>query len=418
MVYFVNRAARGCRIKIGVTVSIYVVDPGERSKVPFLRGILTRSLVKAGLPFDRAYEVADSIRDEIGPDGEVTTDDLRRMVHEELKSAGEKDVLKRYRAVKSGEVPIRVVDREGTLQPFSKGHLGSSLEICAIPSERVFAITLGIERYLLRSGITRIEALELARLTYKYLLEHESDLTARRYITWRKFVHGDRPLILLIGGTTGCGKSTISSEVAHRLGIVRTQSTDMLREVMRLMIPERLLPTLHTSSFNAWEALPTWKGQPARLETHFEQGYLAQANHVSVGIEGVMSRAEREEVSLIIEGVHVYPELQRRLQGSSQALVIPFILAVLKKKRLRKQLQGRGQQIRSRRSERYLAYFDAIWQQQSFLLSEADRHDVPIIPNEDQDDTIKLVMDQIAEAVADEFPEDEFIASDEAASLL
>ena len=32
-------------------------------------------------------------------------------------------------------------------------------------------------------------------------------------------------------------RSTISAEIAHRLDIVRTQSTDMLREVMRLMFP-------------------------------------------------------------------------------------------------------------------------------------------------------------------------------------
>ena len=399
-------------------MAIYVVDPSEKSKVPFLRGILTRSLVKAGLSFEGAYDVADGIRDDLGPDAEITTDDLRQMVEKALKSAGEKDALKRYRAVKSGEVPIRVIDREGVVHPFSKGHLAGSLEICALPAERAFELTLAIERYLLRTGVNMIEALELARLTHSYLVEHESKEVGRRYVSWRQFVHGDRPLILLIGGTTGCGKSTISSEVAHRLGIVRTQSTDMLREVMRLMVPERLLPTLHTSSFNAWEAMPTWKGQPARLETHFEQGYLAQANHVAVGIEGVLNRAEREGVSLIIEGVHVFPELQRRLQRNAEAIVIPLILAVLKKKRLRKQLQGRGVQVKSRRSERYLTYFDAIWQQQTFLLGEADRHEIPIIPNDEQEDTIKLVMDQIAEAVLEEFSGDEAALMRESAGLI
>ncbi len=387
-------------------MAIHVVDPTERSKVPFLRGILTRSLVKAGLTFERAYEVADSIRDEIGADGEVRTDELKDLVEKRLKEANEKSALKRYRAVKEGQKPVRVVDRDGNPQPFSKGHLAASLAICALPAERTFAITLGIERHLVRSGLHKIDSLDLVRLTYSNLVEHESDEMARRYLTWRQFVHSDRPLILLVGGTTGCGKSTISSEVAHRLGIVRTQSTDMLREVMRLMIPTRILPTLHTSSFNAWEALPTWRGQPAKMETHFEQGYLAQANHVAVGVDGILQRAERERVSLIVEGVHIYPELQRRLQErpDSDAVVIPFILAVLKKKRLRKQLQGRGQQITSRRSERYLTYFDSIWQQQSFLLSEADRHDIPIIVNDDAEETVKHVMDQISEAVTARFP--------------
>ena len=45
----------------------------------------------------------------------------------------------------------------------------------------------------------------------------------------------------------GTGKSTLATELAHRLGIVRTQSTDMLREVMRTMIPAHLMPALHVS---------------------------------------------------------------------------------------------------------------------------------------------------------------------------
>ncbi len=401
-------------------MAIHVVDPTERSKVPFLRGILTRSLVKAGLSFERAYEVADAIRDEIGGEGEVTTDELKHLVERRLKAANEKSALKRYRGVNEDPKPVRVVDRDGILQPFSKGHLAGSLEICALPAERTFALALGIERHLIKSGVRKIDSLDLVRMMHSHLVEHESAEVARRYVTWRQFVRSDRPLILLVGGTTGCGKSTISSDVAHRLGIVRTQSTDMLREVMRLMIPERILPTLHTSSFNAWEALPTWRGQPARLDTHFEQGYLAQANHVAVGVDGILHRAERERVSLIIEGVHIYPGQQRRLQNrrDSDAVVIPFILAVLKKKRLRNQLQGRGQQITSRRAERYLNYFDSIWQQQSFLLSEADRHDIPIIVNDDPEETVRHVMDQISEAVTERFPNAETDLLDEHADAL
>ena len=44
--------------------------------------------------------------------------------------------------------------------------------------------------------------------------------------------------------------------LASRLDIVRTRSTDMLPEIMRVMVPERLLPVLHRSSFNAWKAPP------------------------------------------------------------------------------------------------------------------------------------------------------------------
>ena len=43
----------------------------------------------------------------------------------------------------------------------------------------------------------------------------------------------DVPIILLVGGATGTGKSTIATEAAHRLGITRVTSTDFIRQTMR-----------------------------------------------------------------------------------------------------------------------------------------------------------------------------------------
>ena len=43
----------------------------------------------------------------------------------------------------------------------------------------------------------------------------------------------DVPIIVLIGGSTGTGKSTVAAEVAHRLGITRVASTDFIRQTMR-----------------------------------------------------------------------------------------------------------------------------------------------------------------------------------------
>jgi 2-phosphoglycerate kinase len=202
-------------------------------------------------------------------------------------------------------------------------------------------------------------------------------------------------MVLLIGGTTGSGKSTISSEIAHRLDIVRAQSTDMLREVMRLMFPERLLPALHVSSYLAWQTLPEamLSDDPER---RIETGYLAQSREVSIGVEAVLRRASREQVSVIVEGVHIYPELQRELADASDAIVIPLMVAVLKRKRLRKQLKGRGTANQARRAERYLKHFDAIWHLQGFLLEEAEKFNIAVISNSEPDEAIAQVMDVVS----------------------
>jgi 2-phosphoglycerate kinase len=208
----------------------------------------------------------------------------------------------------------------------------------------------------------------------------------------------------MIGGTAGCGKSTVATALASRLDIVRTQSTDMLREVMRTMFPARLLPILHTSSFNAWQALPGNAGVgEADPDTLLADGYQTQAELISVASEAVIQRALRERVSLILEGVHIHPAVMERMPEDTDALIVPVMLAILKRKQLLKRIKGRGTQVPQRRAERYLHYFDDIWRLQSFLLSEADRAQIPIIVNDEREKVIREVMRIIIGTLATDF---------------
>ena len=384
---------------------ISVKDPVDDSSVPFLRGILTRSLQAAGLTFDQAYDTANRIKNELNPNEEVTTKNLAEIVVRRLRSDDQLDVATRYEQEKGPVNYSTVLDRDGQPQPFSKARLAQSLEVCALNPKRVFDLTASLEQIVLKRGLQEIASDDLIRMTYKYLKENESEEVARRYAVWIEFSRSGRPLILMIGGTTGSGKSTIGAEVAHRLNIIRTQSTDMLREVMRLMLPSQLVPELHVSSFGAWQTLPTANQaleHPSAQD--LEQGYLIQSNQVAVAVEGVTSRAVTERVSLIIEGIHIHPGIQNELQKSVDAIVVPIILAVLKRKKLRKHLKGRGHQVTSRRAERYLDHFDEIWQLQTFLLNDAENHDITVIPNDDPHDTMKLVMDTIVDHLSVHFP--------------
>ena len=220
---------------------------------------------------------------------------------------------------------------------------------------------------------------------------------------WVHNTHLGRPLILLIGGTTGCGKSTIATEVAHRLGVVRTQSTDMLREVMRMMIPKRLLPVLHSSAFDAWKSLPNRFAGDSSEEDRIADGYRSQMELLSVPCEAVIQRALREQVSVILEGIHVHPSLLDRIDRRENAIIVPIMLAVLKQDRLRKRLRGRGQLAPQRGSKRYLSQFDCIWALQSYLLSEADRTGIPIISNDDKEAASIQVMKAIIDAMEKDF---------------
>lgn len=380
-----------------------VVNKFENTRVPFLRGILIRSLQDAGVGFDDAYELASKVRDDINESAEITSDELRDIVTADLEKHHHPDIVQRYQ---SPPVVLETIFvRDGKQQaPFSRGQHRQSVESSGFSSTEAALVTAKVYESLLTHGIRELSNTQLAHLTYQYLEDDYGAESAHRYVVWNEFMQSGRPMLLLIGGTIGCGKSTIAAEISHRLEIVRTQSTDMLREVMRMMMPETLLPVLHTSSFKAWQVLPFVDDETPR-DLLITEGYQSQAELLAGPCEAVLNRALGERVSMILEGVHVRPTLLERIPKDTDAIVIHAMLAVLKPGKLRRRLKGRGAHAAQRRAERYLKHFEEIWQLQSFLLSEADQHEIPIIPNDQKKkNASQQLMGIIGQELSRHFP--------------
>jgi 2-phosphoglycerate kinase len=384
---------------------ILVEDQEDNTRVPFLRGILIRSLQDSGLPFNAAHDLATKIRDDLDDKSLITTDELRQVVLGQLKANSEQSVVTRY-AKQEQPFAIQVEQRDGSVTPFSRLEYQHGLETIGLNSDDAMELVATIHKHLVDKRVDMIPSRHLGELTYRYLRQSDKlgPAVAHRWLVWRDFVNSGKPLIFLIGGTAGCGKSTIATMLASRLDIVRTQSTDMLREVMRTMMPEQLMPVLHTSSFTAWTALP---GKPEAIqevpETLLVNGYLSQADLLAVAIEAVIQRALRERVSLILEGVHIHPALVERLKKYDDAIVMPVMLGVLKRKQLQRRIRGRGSDAPQRRANRYLKHFDEIWRLQSYLLSEADRANIPIIVNSHRDKVFSEIMRLTIESLAKDF---------------
>ena len=394
---------------------LLIEDPEGGTQVPFLRGILTRSLQNSGLPFEDAYQLATTIRQELDEANSVTLDELRSKVLAHLEKSSTADIVSRYQQQGNADTNIQVKRVDGRVTPFSGDQHRHCLETIGLTHQEAAMVTEEIRKHLIENQMNTVSSQEIGRLTYNFLEKTEKlgPAVAKRWLVWIDFMRSGRPLILLIGGTSGCGKSTIATALANQLDIVRTQSTDMLREVMRSMLSKRLLPILHSSSFSAWQALPSHEGRP--LEDHDElllaEGFLAQADLLSVASEAVIERALRERVSLIFEGVHIHPSLLDRIPTDTDAVIAPIMLAVLKRSQLKERIAGRGTKVPQRRSERYLQNFQDIWHLQSFLLSEADRTKIPIIVNTKRDIVIREIMRTVIETLSKEFtssPEEVF----------
>lgn len=382
-----------------------LVEDLEETRIPFLRGILIRSLQDAGLEFNEASNIASELRSELSDTALISTVDLNRLVHDRLKSLGKDSVVYRYEN-RNSPLTFEVEQQCGRINPFSRLKFRHSLETIGLKSRESDDVVQMLQEHLTNKSIKIIKSRSLAKLIYRYLRQSSKlgPAVAHRWLVWHDFINSGRALIFLIGGTAGCGKSSTANTLASRLEIVRTQSTDMLREVMRTMIPEQLMPVLHQSSFTAWKGLPGHHSRKGEIpEALLVQGYRSQADTLSLAIEAVIQRATREHVSLVLEGVHMHPAFMEKFKAETDAVVIPVMLGLLKRKHLQQRIKARSTNVPDRGAEHYLQYFEEIWRLQSYLLSEADGANIHIAVNESRDKVFSEIMRFTIATLAENF---------------
>jgi 2-phosphoglycerate kinase len=212
----------------------------------------------------------------------------------------------------------------------------------------------------------------------------------------------------MVGGASGTGKSTISSELAYRLDVVRTQSTDMMREIIRSYLAPHLVPSLGFSSFDAWRGLPGIKARDGQRKTDNPviAGFLAQYANVKSALEATIARALKERHDIIIDGVHILPMELDLDKARKAAVVVTVMLAVTTRQQLANQLSWRSRDQPDRGSSRYLEKLDAIWELQSFLLNMADMAQTPIIANWKVEDTVRQILLEVNRRISDRYPPD------------
>ncbi|HSO01843.1 MAG TPA: hypothetical protein VLS46_04905, partial [Gaiellaceae bacterium] len=223
----------------------------------------------------------------------------------------------------------------------------------------------------------------------------------RRY---RDLQELDLPVILLVGGGTGTGKSTVATEVAYRLGITRVTSTDFVRQTMRDFFAKEFMPSIHYSSFEA--GLGLTKAEEEESGDAALLGFLDQTRNVLTGVEAALQRALDEGWSMVLEGVHLVPGMiTTELRG---ALVVHCVLAIRDEEIHRTHFWIRDETSDGvRPSDRYLEGLPEIRMIQDYLLERAARNDVPVIENERHGEAVAAVMNLVleqAERVAEGVP--------------
>ena len=288
---------------------------------------------------------------------------------------------------------IRISDSEPGL-PFSKGLMASQVMVTGLSPFRAYQVAEAIEDRLLSSGRAAVSSEELWELAHATITELAGERYARNYRRWREVERLDVPLVILIGGATGVGKSTIATHLAARLGIVRVQATDAVREVMRSMLSKELMPSLHVSTYQSDSGV---REAPVRREDALQLGFWRQIHDVSVGVHALIERAAAERTSVVIEGAHVVPGFFDVESFEDRILAVPFVVTVEDEERHLAHFAAREDAVGARPAERYVKGFDNIRRLQDYITSQAMLHEVPVIPNHSFDRSIAAAIELVME---------------------
>ena len=358
-----------------------------------MRGIMVHSLMARGIDFDLALATADEVGRRVGGLEVVDRSELEKLVREILGEHAHSEhqpplppLVGRILVSRDGRSPV----------PFSKGTLSQSLLAASIDPNDAFDVAAQIEQTLLLRSCKEIPRHELRSLSHQALLERFGRQTAERFLIWRRHQEPQKPIILLLGGTTGAGKTSLALEVAQRLGISRVASTDSIREILRITLTPDLVPALHVSSF---EAQPVSSLLAEDAEDPILTGFHAQAAVVSVGVRAMIGRAIEENASLILDGVSLVPGLIDLSPYKDVAHVIFLAVVRLDEDAFRSHFLSREERQRRRGSKRYVENLDAILKIQEDILELADRFNVPIVDNVTIDGSVLLVIRHMVESL-------------------
>jgi 2-phosphoglycerate kinase len=278
--------------------------------------------------------------------------------------------------------------------PFSKGLMTRALMGAGIPTDRAYELAVAVEADLAQSGRESISLERLGELAHHALGVEDGSTAMQRLRRYQDFDELDVPIILLVGGATGTGKSTLATEVAYRLGITRVTSTDFVRQTMRAFFSRELMPAIHHTSFEAGRATADEDadGSEAVLD-----GFLEQTRDVLVGVQAAIERALQERWSMVLEGVHLVPGmLPREIEG---ALVVQCVLAISDAEAHASHFWIRDTDSEGVRPyEKYLDAFDDIRLVQAYIMGRAIKHEVPVIENGDMEEAIGSVMELVLTA--------------------
>src|SRR4030043_864980 len=115
---------------------------------------------------------------------------------------------------------VMISDKKSGL-PFSKGILASSISVTGLDILTAYEIASEIQEYFLKNKIYSLPLSELRIIAFRFIKDKVNLEYAERYLLWQSVGKLEKPIIILIGGSTGGGKTNIATISSRKVNITR-----------------------------------------------------------------------------------------------------------------------------------------------------------------------------------------------------
>jgi 2-phosphoglycerate kinase len=120
------------------------------------------------------------------------------------------------------------------------------------------------------------------------------------------------PLVILIGGHIGTGKSTFASLLAEKIKNINIISTGVIRAIYQSLLTREKFPELFYHSYNLYKLIKDHRIKKERASLVLFQ---KQIKIVQSGLNKIIAFAFSEKQHYIIEGNHITPQFTASIKN-------------------------------------------------------------------------------------------------------
>eukprot|EP00803_Ostreobium_quekettii_P010751 evm.model.scf_186.13 EVM.evm.TU.scf_186.13 scf_186:101302-105734(-) len=175
--------------------------------------------------------------------------------------------------------------------------ISRTLTVTKIPYVKAVKIALELKKHLVDMNMLAVTQVQMEQTLFR-IMEGKGFGAPyiERYQMVNQFFQERCPLLILICGAPCTGKSTLAQQLAARLNLPNVVQTDLVYQLLR------------SNGDSPVHSLPVWKRSDltqAEVITEFRRECWV----VRKGVDGEVKKALKEGKSIILEGVHLQPDL-------------------------------------------------------------------------------------------------------------